>query len=328
MEKTVNWGILGLGAIAHKFAEGLKYVKNAKLYAVGSRDREKALQFAKKYKAQKYYGSYEELASGPEIDIIYIATPHTLHCENTLLCIRNKKSVLCEKPFAINSGEVKRMINSAKENNVFLMEALWTRFLPHIKKTLALINSGNIGEPRILSADFGFRADYNPAGRLFNLALGGGSLLDVGIYPVFLSLLLFGKPDEITACANIGKTGTDENCGIIFKYNDGKMAILYSTLISYTPISAEIHGSKGTIKINPKWFTPTDIMISEGLKKPENVKIKHVGNGYNYEAEEATRCLMNKQIESGIMPLSFSLELINTLDKIRKACGIYYPGHD
>lgn len=326
--RTIKWGILGLGKIAHKFAEGLKYVNNARLYAVGSRTAEKAENFANKYMVEKFYGSYEELAKDSDVDIIYIATPHNLHCENTIMCLENKKAVLCEKPFAINSNEVDKMIKSAKENKVFFMEGMWTRFLPHIEKIIEMIDSGKIGKPKTLFADFGFKADYLPEERLFNNKLGGGSLLDIGIYPVFLSLLLFGKPDEIKALANIGETDVDESCGIIFKYDDGRMSVLHSTIIADTNIEAEIFGTKMSIKINPLWFMPTNIVIKKKFKKPKGIHINTIGNGYNYEAEEATQCLLNNKLESERLTLSFSRDLISLLDQIRKKCGIIYPEHD
>jgi len=328
MHKPVKWGILGLGRIAHKFAEGLKSVNNATLFAVGSRSFEKAEKFARQYKAVNKYGSYAELTNDPEIDIIYIATPHNLHYENTIMCLKKKKAVLCEKPFAMNSWQVKEMIDCAKENNVFLMEAMWTKFLPHINKTIEIILSGDIGKPKILFADFGFKPEFNPQGRLFNKKLGGGAILDIGIYPIFLSLLLFGKPEKITAIANFGKTDVDESCGIVFTYNDGKMAVLHTTIVSDTYTEAQIFGSKGSIKLCRMWFMPTNLIFKRNLGKPKPIRVKHINNGYNYEAEEATQCLLQGKKESDTMSHSFSLELINLLDKVRKECGIVYPEHD
>jgi predicted dehydrogenase len=323
MSKTIRWGILGLGGIAEKFAIGLEHVPGAKLHAVGSRSIEKAKLFAERFKAQHYFGTYEELASDPEVDIIYIATPHVLHCENTLMCLDKGKAVLCEKPFAMNEKQVLQMIAKAEEKKLFLMEALWTRFLPTITKTLELINEGAIGEIVHIKSDFGMRAPYHPEKRLFNIELGGGSLLDIGIYPVFIALLLLGKPDEIAAKAAIGKTGVDENLSMIFKYNSGQIATLYSTLLASTPVETEIYGTKGTIKINRMWHIPTSLtLITEGEKK--QIEFDYRSNGYDIEAEEATKCLLEGKTEHPYMTHKFSLQLIKLLDNIRETAGIKY----
>lgn len=328
MATTVKWGIIGLGMIAHKFAEGLRHIKSATLFAIASRDIKKAEQFSAKYKVPNYYGSYEEIAQDNSVDIIYIATPHSLHYENTIMCLNNKKAVLCEKPFAINSIEVKKMIECAKQNNVFLMEAMWTKFLPHIRKIVDIVNDNKLGKLKTLFADFGFKAEFNPDHRLFNINLGGGSLLDIGIYPVFIALLLFGKPDKIIANANIGETKVDESCGIVFTYNDGKMAILHSTFLADTPIEAQLFGTKANVKICSRWFAPTNLIIKSRFKRSKPIKVKHLGNGYNYEAEHATQCILDGKKESDIMPFQFSCDLIELLDQIRKECGIEYPNHD
>ena len=325
MTKTINWGILGLGSIANKFAQALTSVPNTKLYAVGSRSSDKAKQFAKKYNVKNFYGSYEELASDPSVDAIYIATPHVLHCENTLMCIGNGKAVLCEKPFAMNEKEVMRMVKKAHDNEVFLMEALWTRFLPTIAKTMELIAGGVIGDIIHVKSDFGMKAPYDPDKRLFNRDLGGGCLLDIGIYPVFIALLLLGEPDEISAEAVIGKTGVDENFSSTFKYNNGKMATLFSTFLTNTPVETNIYGTKGFIRINRMWHIPTSLTIVKNDGHSENIKFDYRSNGYDLEAEEVTNCLLNGSKESSIMPLDFSIKLIRLLDKIRKICNIKYP---
>ncbi len=324
MTKIINWGILGLGSIANKFADALTSVPNARLYGVGSRSLDKAKGFAKKYSVNKFYGSYEEIASDPSVDVIYIATPHVLHCENTLMCIDNKKAVLCEKPFAMNEKEVMRMVTKARQKEIFLMEALWTRFLPTISKTMELIASGIIGDVVHVKSDFGMKAPFDPEKRLFNINLGGGSLLDIGIYPVFIALLLLGEPDEISAEAVIGKTGVDENFSSIFKYNSGKMATLFSTFLANTPVETDIYGTKGYIRINRMWFTPTSLTLVKNDGHSENIIFDYKNNGYDFEAEEVTNCLLNGFKESTIMPLDFSIKLIRLLDKIREICNIKY----
>ncbi|MBN2613644.1 MAG: Gfo/Idh/MocA family oxidoreductase [Bacteroidales bacterium] len=325
--KVYNWGIIGLGFIAAKFAEGLSCLPNAKLFAVASRNKKKAENFAARYHVPHAYGSYKEIVENKQIDIIYIATPHTLHCENTLMCLENKIPVLCEKPFAINLTEVKKMVTKAGEMKTLLMEAMWTAYLPSVKRIKETIASGIIGDIELIRADFGFKADKNPEGRLFNPELGGGSLLDVGIYPAYLALEFLGVPDQVKALASFGHTGVDENCAFIFKYPHGQLASLYSSIIAKTSIDAMITGTDGGIYLHSDFFMPARIsLIKDGTDT--EITPKYKGNGYNYEAEEAMKCLSEGKTESELMKHHKSLQLIETLDRIRKECGIRYPKHD
>jgi predicted dehydrogenase len=324
VEKFINWGILGTGKISDKFASDLQFVPNARLAAVGSRDAACAQRFAKKFNALKAYNSYEELAADNDIDVIYVGTPHISHCENTLLCLDHRKAVLCEKPFAMNEKEVLQMILKAHDSNVFLMEALWTRFIPAIKKALELIELGVIGDIVHIKADFGYKAHYDPSWRLFNKKLGGGSLLDIGIYPVFLILLLLGEPDKIVADAIMGRTGVDELVSAYFKYNNGKMATLYSTLIADTPGEAEISGTKGYIRIHHMWHMSRSLELHLNDQETQSFEFSYQRMGYEYEAAEVTNCIQRDLKESALLPLDFSLRLIRVLDKMRKLCGITY----
>ncbi len=326
--KKYNWGIIGLGKIAHKFAQDLAKGKNMRLHAVASRSLDKAQAFADQYGAGYAYGSYEELVNCPDLDVVYIATPHTLHCENTLFCLEAGIPVLCEKPFAMNRQQVEKMISKAQEKNTFLMEAFWTRFMPTTVKALELIEQGEIGEVLAVKADFGFRPVFNPTGRLFDPQLGGGSLLDIGIYPVFLALLLLGKPQEIQAMANIGNTGVDVDCGILFKYLGGRMAHLHSTILADTKTEAFIYGEKGTIHIHTQWHAPSWFTLIKEGERPQNFNFDYFSNGYHYEAEEVVRCLVAGKKESDLLPLSFSMDLIELLDAIREKAGIQYAGID
>ena len=328
MAKTYNWGIIGLGKIAHKFAQDLQGIPSAKLHAVASRSLEKAKTFGKQYDVTYSYGSYEEILACPDLDVVYIATPHAFHCENTLMCLHHKIPVLCEKPFAMNAAEVRRMIAAAKNNNTFLMEALWSRFLPTIKKALAIIEKGTIGEVLSVKADFGFKATLDPEGRLFNQKLGGGSLLDVGIYPVFLSMLILGRPIQVKAMATIGQTNVDESCSILLKYPDNKMAILDSTIVAKTTTEAFIYGEKGTIRINSRWHEPSSLTLQLYGKEPQDFFFEYDCNGYKYEAEEVMKCLRQRKLHSPLLNHHFSLDLIELLDEIRMEAGIYYPHDD
>jgi len=206
MGKTYNWAILGCGKIAHKFVGDLKTLSNANLYAAASRSLENAQAFASKFGFEKAYGSYEEMVNDPKVDVVYIASPHSHHCEHTLLCLNQGKAVLCEKAFAINSKEVNRMIEASRKNNTFLMEAFWTMFQPSFQKAMEIIRSGELGALKMVHSDFAFNAEYSPEKRLYNVDLGGGSLLDIGIYPIFMSLMTLGKPSEIKTMASFCDT--------------------------------------------------------------------------------------------------------------------------
>jgi len=326
--RTTKWGIIGPGRIAHKFAEALSIIPNAQLFAVASRSEERARHFARQYKAPHYYQGYEKIAQDPEVDIIYIATPHTMHYENTLVCLENGVPVLCEKPFTITRTQLQRLVDISRKEKVFLMEAIWTRFLPTIKKVVEIKESGKLGSIRGLYADFGFKAPFDPAGRLYNLNLGGGALLDIGIYPVFLSLLLLGTPEEIMSHAVISETGADESCGMLFKYPDGAMANLTCIITADTPTEAVIIFENGQIRIHRKWIAPSSLTIFHANDKKEEITFKYTGNGYEFEAIEAMQCLKSGLTESRDLPLDFSLDLMSLLDQIRDQCGIHYPGYE
>jgi len=319
-----NWGILGPGKIAHRYAEGLLDLPGACIYAVGSRSVERAAVFGKQYGVTKVYGSYEELAKDTKVDAIYVASPHSEHFEHVKLCLENGKNVLCEKAFTINAMQLERLIKIAKEKKLFLMEALWTRFLPSIEKTLEIINSGDIGEIRMLHADFGFQAPFDKDSRVFNPELGGGALLDIGIYPLFLSLLLLGRPDRLKAIAHRGSTGVDESLAVNLLYDNGAMAILSSSFLVKTATKAEIYGTKGCITINPRWFSKTSLVLEQYEKETVVLEFDYKGNGYNYEAEEVMKCLKAGIPESPKLPLSFSLDLMKLMDTIRKQIGLEY----
>lgn len=324
MSKKYNWGIIGLGNIAHKFAEDLLLVEDANLFGVASRNSEKAKSFSGKFRADKYYGTYQELADDPQIDVVYIATPHPFHFENTMMCLEAGKAVLCEKAFGMNSSEVEQMIAKAKEKNLFLMEALWTRFIPATEEMIALLNKGLIGDLKTVRADFGFKAEFDADKRLYNKKLGGGALLDIGIYPVFLSLLTLGKPKEIKALAQMSSTGIDENIMMLFNYPNKKSAILDASLVATTPVEAWLHGDKGSLKMHRNFHHTEEISYYKGSDLVENYRFKYIGNGYYHEIEEVIKCLKTGKTESEKIPHSFSLDLIKTLDRIREIIGLRY----
>ena len=324
MKNTFNWAILGAGRIAGKFAGDLKLMPNTHLYAVGSRSQERAEAFATQFGVEKAYGSYEALVQDKAIDAIYIATRHIYHRDNTLLCLDHGIPTLCEKPFAINQQQVKSMIDRATEKQVFLMEAMWSRFLPTTKKILEIINSGMIGKINYISADFGFKADYNPEKRLFNHQLAGGSILDIGIYPIFLAYLILGIPNEITATAKIGETKVDEQCSMLFEYPDGVIANLHSTFLSTTPCTAHIYGDSGTINIHRRWHEARsfDVVYYDGRK--EFYEFPREARGYFFEIEELMECVKHDKQQSNLWSHTDSLNLIHLLDAVRNKIDLRY----
>lgn len=329
MKKNIKWGIIGVGKIAEKFATDLKAVKNAQLHAVASSSSfERAKDFAERYDAPYFYDSYESIFQTPDLDAIYIATPHTSHAENTLLCLKHKIPVLCEKPFAMNLKQVQKMVEAARENDTFLMEAMWTRFIPAIQKILDLIAEGRIGKVRNVQVDFGFNAPFLPEKRLLNPNLGGGALLDIGIYPAYLSLLLLGYPSDIQAISNFGETGIDETTSFVLGYKNEATANLSCTLKARTRTEALIYGENGYIHIKGRFMEAKQITLFETDKKPVKFNFPRKTFGYNFEIEEVSQCVREGKKESSKMPLSMSVKLISLLDEIRQKAGIIYEGID
>jgi len=324
MAEKIRWGILGPGKIAHKFAEGLKSVKDAELAAVGSRSKERAEKFAAEFGDARCHASYEDLAADADVDAIYVATPHPMHKGHSILCLRAGKAVLCEKPFTINAAQAQEVIDVTRQEGVFCMEAMWTRFLPYIVKLRELLADGAIGEVRMLAADFGFRAGFDPASRLLDPNLGGGGLLDVGVYPVSLASMILGEPTDVVALADIGTTGVDEQAAYVLKYAEGRLAVMYSAVRTKTPMEATIMGTEGDIRLHSAWWCGEKMTVTAGGES-KTIDLPREGNGYNYEAEEVGRCLRAGNTESDVIPLAETLSVMRTLDAIRAEFGLKYP---
>jgi dihydrodiol dehydrogenase / D-xylose 1-dehydrogenase (NADP) len=322
--EAVRWGILGPGSIAHRFAEGLSVIPDAELVAVGSRSSERADAFADEFGIPKRHGSYADLANDPDVDAIYVSTPHPFHKEYSILCLKAGVAVLCEKPMSINTQQAKEMIDCARAEKKFLMEAMWTRFLPVIVKVREWLDEGAIGEPRMLTADFGFRSGWNPQGRLLNPEMAGGGLLDVGVYTVAMAYMVFGKPSRVTSMAHIGETGVDEQAAMILGYDAGQMALLSCAIRTNTPQEARIMGTEGSIHIPNFWHSTSATLHASG-KEPVRADMPFEGNGYNYEAVEVMRCLREGKLESDVMPLDESLSIAETMDQMRARWGLRYP---
>lgn len=329
MTETIRWGILGCGKIANKFAADLRLVKEATLVAVASKDEERGRAFAAQFGAPHVFTSYEDLATS-NLDVIYVATPHGFHYEHVMLCLSHGKAVLCEKAFALNLRQAREMVEKARSKKVFLMEAFWTKFLPQYRKVVELINAGAIGEIRWLQADFGFRSPHPTPQRLYDPLLGGGALLDIGIYPVFLAQSLLGKPIKIDASITAYDTGVDEQCCMTLTHNGGVLSSLSGSFAVDTPVQAVISGTEGTIELHNRFHNAScrvylskerDVLVEQEVYRED-------GYGYQFEAQHVTDCLLNGLLESPVMTHNDTLDLMETLDDIRKVCGIRYPADD
>ena len=326
-EETCKWGILGTGNIAHRFAHDLKRAPGAEIAAVGSRSADTAERFGEEYDVPRRYASYEELAADDSIDVAYIATPHPMHKENTLLCLKNGKAVLCEKPMAMTAADVEQMICAAREKPLFLMEGLWTRFFPAVVQALDMIKAGRIGDVRLVEADFGFCSPRDLSSRVFDPALGGGALLDVGIYPVALAQFIFGRePDCLTAIADIGETGVDEAVGMTLGFGADRLAALSCSIRTNTRTEAHILGTEGYIRIPRKFFKPDALIVGRLDEEEEVIRMNLDGYGFTYEIREVMQSLRVGQTESALLPLDTTLAIMRTLDRIRAAWMTSEPG--
>ena len=320
----IKWGIIAPGSIANAFAKEVKNTKGGILEAVYGRDKNKAKEFAKKYNLEKYYSNIDEFLKDENIDAVYIATPHNYHMEYAKRCIEAKKHVLCEKPFSYNYKTSKEVLSFAKENNIFIMEALWTLFLPAVNQTKKWIEEDKIGKIKLITANFGFKSEEDINSRLYNPNLAGGALLDVGIYPILFSNFIVGSyPKEIKASAEFTNTKVDESDIINLKYENGALASLTCSISADTDNTAVIYGEKGKIVI-PKFWSAKESYLYLSDKVEEYVD-RYEDVGYKYEIEEANRCIKNKDLESNIASHNITLELAEIMDEIRKQIGLVYP---
>lgn len=319
MKKTYNWGIMGAGFIANKVFPGFAHAEGAKVLAVGANTPGKAKQFAGKWNIERIYESYEELVKDPDIDIVYITTVNSLHKENAILAMEHGKHVLCEKPFAMNEKEAQEMVNCAKENKVFLMEAMWTRFLPAVKKVKELIAAGEVGTINNVVSSFCFDSPYDPKHRLYNPNLGGGSLMDVGIYPLSFASFIYGAvPEEYFGYANL-KNGVDARDNVILRFENGGMSYFSCALDTEAPSDAVIYGSKGSITI-PLFYAASEFEITDyETKKTTKYEYPVDGWGYQFEIEEVMKCIAQGKLESDVMPLEETIEFMRIMDELRKS---------
>jgi predicted dehydrogenase len=327
MKSDIRWGILACGKIARKFASDLQFVSGSKLVAAGSRAEDNARKFANEFSIPHIHGSYDSLVNDPEVDVIYVASPHGQHHEHVLLCLNNNKAVLCEKAFAINWSQAKEMIDLARDKKLFLMEALWTKFLPHFQTVMDMLRSGKLGKLRNVLVNFGFIPPEPVPQRLYDPALGGGSLLDIGIYCVFIAISALGRPDKIEALMSPAPTGVDEQLAVNFEYAGGQLAQLFSSFSTNLPTEAEISGDQGRIRLTSRFYEPgTTIEYYPG--KVDSRQIipfhKEAGSGYQFQARHVVECLRMGLTESPVMRHEDSLLLMETMDRIRSVIGLRY----
>jgi predicted dehydrogenase len=350
MLKIIRWGILGTGASARNFAEGLQALPDAQLLAVGSRNQANAEEFAHLFSMPRAYKNYEDLVNDNDLDVIYIATPNHRHKDHCLLALEAGRSVLCEKPFTLDAEEAREVIALARRKQLFCMEAMWMRFVPVMSTLRNRLEAGVIGEVRMVKADLGFPVAFDEHNRLSTPQMGGGALFDLGIYTLSLASYLFGNPTQVVSQASIGPTGVDEQSAFILSYGQEKLAILHTSLCTHLSCEGLIIGTRGQIRIHPPLYRPHKLSITvfQGSKpsisrqnrlnyvkklpvlrsvyfRLERLFNEHVekiverieGNGYNYEAVEVMRCLRAGELESEIMPLDETLRIVETMDAIR-----------
>jgi predicted dehydrogenase len=322
---ATRWGIIGAGSIARQFAEGLRRISGARLTAVAATSQQSADRFGEQFDVPERYPAAERFVEKAGVDVVYVATPHSCHHPHTLICLERGLPVLCEKPLAINARQAREMVDTARGKGVFLMEAMFTRFLPLMKKEREVVESGAIGEVRQITADFGFRAGLDSTHRLFNPALGGGALLDIGIYPLALASSLFGPPTTIAAASDLGETGVDEQTVVALAHRKGELAWLSCAIRTATAQEAVIFGTDGWLRIHFPWWKSTRYTLAVAGRKEQAVEIPYGPSAYVHEAVAVMQALKEGRTEEPLMPLDETLSLARTMDTIRAQIGLRYP---
>ncbi len=325
MKKTYKWGIIGTGRISNLFAEALKSLDAAQIYAVGSRSEAGSKSFASKWQVPKIYSSYDDVYSDRDVEIIYIGTPHNFHFKNVSDALNAGKHVLCEKPLTINAVQARTLVDLAREKGLFLMEAMWNRFQPWYSVVKQLMDDGSLGELNHFKADLSFQFDVGPEHRIFNPNLAGGALLDLGVYPIALASLFFGKPNEVLSVSHLHETGVDDQVSMIFKYASGATAELGCSSRYLSKNNATLHGSKGFIEIHGMIIRPEKITLYQQGKEPLIIETPYALNAYQYEAQAVMEMLAQGAIEHPLMSLNESIEIMETMDLIRGQAGLIYP---
>ncbi len=325
MTNHIRWGIIAPGAIAHTFANEFAGVRNATLEGVASRALSRAEAFAERFSIPKTFGSYRQLCEDPQIDAVYIATPHNLHYENTIMAMQNEKSVLCEKPFATDATQARTMRDMAREKGLFCMEAMWARFNPACRTIASYIRKGMLGDIVSVHADFGFIAPFGPDHRLYNPNLAGGALLDLGVYPVWFSHWLLGTPDALHSHAIMGSTGVDEQNAAVFEYTGRAHAVVSSGFRTDTDRTAVVAGTKGTVFFDRFWHRALKVTLCRREEEDVVVEFNENDPGLHNETQHATDCILQGKTESPDMTLDTSVAVMETMDRMRAQWGLRYP---
>jgi predicted dehydrogenase len=312
----LRWGILGTGGIARTFANDLALTESGVVSAVGSRSQESADRFGAEFGVEVRHPSYESLVADPNVDVVYVATPHPMHRDNAILALRAGKPVLVEKPFAMNAAEAAEIVNVARENRLFAMEAMWTRFLPHIAVIRDWLSDGLLGEIVTVTADHGQWFAEDPSFRLFAPELGGGALLDLGIYPVSFASMVLGTPDRIASLIEPAFTGVDAQTSMVFAYETGAQAVLTCTLRAKSPTRASIVGTEARVEIDGDFYAPAAITLVPREGESKRVEFTHEGRGLRHQADEVERRLAAGEIESPLMPLDETISIMQTMDAV------------
>ena len=324
MDKVIRWGILGTGKIAKAFAMALRDVPDAALAAVASRSIDSATGFARQFGAARAHGSYQALADDPGVDAIYIATPHAMHHQNALMCLKGGKALLVEKAFTLNRREAQEIADLARERRLFVMEAMWTRFQPAMLEARRMVDMGEIGKVRSLQADFGFAANAGPEHRLFNPALGGGSLLDLGIYPLSMAAFFLGPVQGVRGYGELTPAGVDVQASFVLQHEGGALSACSCSLNAHTPGAMTISGDKGFLRLHGRFHHTERFTIGLADGSERAFHVPRIGNGYAHEAMEVGRCLRAGLLESPAMPLAESVQLMGVLDALRAQIGVRY----
>lgn len=321
----VRWAILGPGRIAGMFASDVRALPGTELVAVASRTAENARAFAAEHGIPRAHGSWQQLADDPGVDVVYVATPHAAHHAAAALMLAAGKAVLCEKPLALSAGQAADLAARARQQGTFLMEGMWTRCLPAIRRLTAMISAGAIGEPRLLAADFGIRVPADPANRLWIPALGGGALLDVGVYLVSLARLILGAPAGVTASAELTAEKIDATTAVTLSHGSGAVAALACSMVTDSPRTAAISGTEGRIVIPRRFYAAASFELWRGETLVERVHAPYIGHGLAHEVAEVMRCLGAGLTESPLMPPGESTAVLGTMDQVRAQTGVDYP---
>lgn len=322
---SVRWGVIGPGGIAERFADAMRSIPDGEIVAVASRSRRRARAFSKRHSVARAYEGSERLLADEEVDAVYVATPHSRHEADVLAALAAGKHVLCEKPLALHVGQARNMVAAARAADRFLMEAMWTRFLPAYRRMRELLDAGAIGDPLVVEAGFGFRVPFDPHHRLFDPAQGGGALLDVGVYPLQLCLDVLGVPDRVAADGVVGPTGVDEVAAVVLHHRGGGIGIAKAATRATLANTARLTGTDGWIDLPAPMHCPSSVVLHrEG--RAEVIDLPWEGDGLRFEVEEVHRCLAAGERESAVMPLEGSVALMAVLDEVRRQLGVTYPG--